>query len=82
MPILERDYDDGPLPRDVDESWVVSDADTDLGWAHDRRWTARRVLMVIFLVITLAAFLALTFSGIFQPTPQFDLPPTQVIPRV
>ncbi|MBW4439504.1 MAG: hypothetical protein KME04_20370 [Pleurocapsa minor GSE-CHR-MK-17-07R] len=82
MPILERDFDDRPLERDIDESWALGDDETDLGWAYDRRWTTRRILMVLFLVITVVSFLALSFSGLFQPAQGIPLPPTQIMPMV
>lgn len=47
-----------------------------------RYWTARRVFLTVVIVVTLIAFLALTFSGLFQPPitlPELPPPPTSSI---
>ncbi len=47
--------------------------------APERYWTGRRILITLVILITLLAFLAYTFSGLFQPPirlPELPPPPT------
>ncbi len=79
--------DDDPQPRDIEESWRTSDSETDLGWAEDKTWTKRRIIITAIILFALLAFLATTMIGLLDflntvtgraPTPI----PTLPLPRI
>jgi hypothetical protein len=82
-PLSERDY---PSPKDVYESYVEDDREVDLGWLHDRRWTARRILVVALLLLALLGLIAAGIVGVIQLLliPNTPIPPTAppLLPRV
>lgn len=51
------------------------DDDDDEPPEHTRHWTLGRIFTTLLIVLTLAAFLAYTFSGLFTGYPPAPLPP-------
>ncbi|MBE2184988.1 MAG: hypothetical protein IAE89_16275 [Anaerolineae bacterium] len=79
--------DDDPQPIDIENSWRTPDSETDLGWAEDKTWTKRRIIITAIVLFALIAFLATTMIGVLEfvntvtggaPTPV----PTIPLPRV
>jgi hypothetical protein len=81
-PLTERDY---PSPKDVYESYV-EDREVDLGWLHDRRWTARRILVVTLLLLALLGLILAGIVGVIQllliPNPPIAPTAPPLLPRV
>ncbi len=81
-PLSERDY---PSPKDVYDSYVEDDRDVDLGWLHDKRWTARRIIITTLLLLALLGLILAGIIGVIQlilipNTPPPTVPP--LLPRV
>lgn len=81
--LSERDY---PSPRDVYESYVEDEGKVDLGWLYDRRWTARRILIITLLLLALLGLILAGIIGVIQLIliPNTPIPPTAppYLPRV
>lgn len=72
-----------PSIEDIEEIDALTEEEIDLGWAYDTTWTARRIILVGIILITVLAFLLLSFWGLFFPTPTPNpTPPTPMLPMV